>query len=398
VTRRPIVLVEFSPSGGLFQFAVQLGEAIAECGEPVVLLTGPDPELQSTQENFVIRPVLPTWHPADDEIKSRAFRTVRRAVRAAQLVLAWLVLAGHLVRTRPRVVLWSHWRFSFEPLFVVGISWIVRKSLFGIVAHEPLPRSDAKDTSTPKSGRLLEAAFGAAWRRMDVAFVLGPRTREVVLEHWQPRGEVVVVPHGDERVLRSSETVSSAAETEAVAVFFGTWSTYKGVDVLLDAFATVRDKLPDARLVLAGAVGADVDRDALLRRAEQIGHVDARPGYVAVADVAAIVESARLLVTPYVRASQSGVAHLAFTFARPVVASRIGDLPEVVRDGETGLLVPPGDAGALAQAMIELLDDPMRAAELGDAGYRSVSRAWTVAAERIVAAVDSAATRTGRGR
>src|SRR5688572_5201957 len=61
VTKRPIVLVQFSPCGRLFQFAMQLGDALAATGEKVELLTGPEPELAATQPGFTVRPVLPTW-------------------------------------------------------------------------------------------------------------------------------------------------------------------------------------------------------------------------------------------------------------------------------------------------------------------------------------------------
>ena len=391
MTRRPIVLVEFSPSGGLFQFAMQLGDALAATGEMVVLLTGPEPELAPTQAGFTVRPVLPTWHPkdpADGAPTSRVLRTARRGWRAAKLMLAWVVLGWYLVRIRPSAVLWSHWRFSFEPLFVVLIAAVLRNVTLGIVAHEPLPRSDAKETAQPKSGQFFDFAFGAAWRQMDVAFTLGPQTRNLVLEHWQPRGEVVVIPHGDEGALIAGSAVARVADTAPVALFFGTWSARKGIYVLLEAFALVLKSLPQARLILAGAVGADIDLDAFLVRADEIGNIDPRPGYVAVDDVSNLFSTARIVVTPYIQATQSGVAHLAFTFARPVVATAIGDIPQVVVDGETGLLVRPNSAQELADAMLVLLRDAQRADVMGAAGHRSVAGAWKTAAVRVSDALD----------
>lgn len=391
LTERPIVLVEFSPSGGLFQFAMQLGDALAATGKKVELLTGHDPELAATQPGFTVRPVLPTWHPKDPANgapTSRVLRTARRGWRAAKLMLAWVVLGWRLMRIRPRAVLWSHWRFSFEPLFVVLIAAVLRNATLGIVAHEPLPRSDAKNTSQPKSGRFFDFAFGAAWRQMDVAFTLGPETRNLVLEHWQPRGEVVVIPHGDESALRVGPPVARVADTAPVALFFGTWSARKGIYVLLDAFSLVLNSLPHARLILAGAVGADIDRDALLARADEIGNIDARPGYVAVDDVSDLFSSVRVVVTPYIQAAQSGVAHLAYTFARPVVASAIGDIPQVVKDGETGLLVRPNNPQELADAMLVLLRDARRADRMGAAGHRSFAGAWETSATRVSEALD----------
>lgn len=383
MSHRPIVLVELSPSGGLFQYAVQLGDALAARGERVELWTGPRPECQSSQPGFTVRPVLPTWHPADERVRSPLFRKARRVLRAGQLVLAWLVLGARLLAVRPYAVLWSQWRFSFEPMFVVVFSVLLPRTIFGIIAHEPLPRSDARDTSTPKTGALVTRAFGAAWQRLDVAFVLGSKTRELALSHWRPQCPVYVIPHGSKPGVRDSTAVRPVTETGPVALFFGVWTKYKGIEVLLDAFARVRTEMPDAHLVLAGAPGADIDVDDLLDRARRIGNVDARPGYVANEDVAALLNSARVVVTPYIRATQSGVAHLAYAFGRPVIASAIGDLPEVIEDGVTGLLVEAGDADELAAAMLKLLRDPDLAAKLGEAGETSVADAWGTAAATI---------------
>ena len=384
---KPIVLVELSPSGGLFQFAFELGSALAARGETVQLWTGPRPELASSQPGFTVRPVLPTWHPGDTEVRSRIFRLARRGLRAAQLVLAWTVLSVRLLLARPRAVLWSQWRFSFEPLFVVALATLLRSSTLGLVAHEPLPRSDAKDTSTPKSGLLLTRAFRAAWQRLDVAFVLGPRTRDMAVSYWRPNCPVHVIPHGAEPGLRAGRQIRAVADTEPVVLFFGVWSKYKGIELLLDAFELVRAELPEARLVLAGAPGADIDVATVLARAERIGHIDARPGYVAVDDVAGLFDSARVVATPYIRATQSGVAHLAFTFGRPVVATDVGDLADVVQDRVTGLLVGPEDPAALAAALVEVLHDPALATRLGAAGEASVTEAWAVAAARVADAL-----------
>ena len=387
-----LVLVEFSPSGGLFQFAAQLGGALADRGEDVELWTGPDPEITSAEAGFEIRPMLPTWHPTDNPDHGRLWYLLRRGWRAGQLVLAWLVLAFQLRRRPPRAVLFSQWRFSFEPWFVVAICTLLPRTVFGIVAHEPLPRSDATDTATPKEGRLLRASFAAAWRRMDVAFVLGPQTRQLVLDHWQPDGEVVVIPHGDSSAVHRGRASAPVAQTEPVALFFGTWTTYKGIDVLIDAFGLVKAEMPAARLIIAGAISADVDAPELLERAAANG-VEARPGYCALDEVPELFESARVVVTPYIRASASGVAHLAYTFGRPVIGTTVGDLPAAIEDDVTGLLVPPSDAARLAAAMLRLLRDPSLAARLGEAGRVVVQRSWAIAADSVSDAVTAAAQR-----
>jgi glycosyltransferase involved in cell wall biosynthesis len=383
VTDNRTVLVEFSPSGGLFQFAAQLGAALADRGEHVELWTGPDPEITSEEARFLVRSVLPTWHPNDnDDAGGRLHYLLRRGTRAGRLVLAWLTLAVKLRRRPPRAVLFSQWRFTFEPWFVVAICKLLPRTVFAIVAHEPLPRSDAKDTSTPKQGHLLQASFAAAWRHMDAAFVLGPRTRQIVMEHWRPSCDVVVIPHGDSGVINRGRPVVPVTQTEPIALFFGTWTTYKGIDVLIEAFRRVKTGMPTARLVIAGAIGADVNGPELIAKAAAVG-AETRPGYCAMDEVQNLFDSARVVVTPYIRASASGVAHLAYTFGRPVIGTTVGDLPAAIEDEVTGLLVPPNDPAMLATAILKLLQNPQSAATLGEAGRAAVQRSWAVAAAAI---------------
>ena len=82
-------------------------------------------------------------------------------------------------------------------------------------------------------------------------------------------------------------------------------------------------------------------------------------------DITVFFRGSAVVVMPYIEASQSGVIPLAYAFGKPVVATRVGALPDIVEDGETGLLVEPGDADALARAIEELLENPDRRRKMG---------------------------------
>lgn len=384
-TVRKIAFVEFSPSGGLFQFAAQLGEALAEQGHAVRLYTGPRPELTAHHRGFRILAVLPTWHPLDERPRGPLLRKARRAVRAGQLVLAWLVLLARLRRARPDAVFFSTWRFAVDAMGVLAVRRSLPGARLGIVAHEPRSMSDS-DTTKAKSGPVIDRVMPAAWRAMDVCFTLGESARDRLLRHWEPSGPVLVMPHGDESALRAGAVLAPVSGTRPVVLFFGVWTAYKGIDVLLEAWPRVREAVPDAELVLAGAVGG-MDLADVEDRARRAGGVTLRPGYVATPDIPTLFGAARVVTTPYLRASQSGVAHVAYTFDRPVVATSVGDIPKVVRHGVTGLLVPPGDADALAAALVELLTDPDRAERLGRAGAEQLAAesSWAAVAEKFSA-------------
>jgi len=106
-------------------------------------------------------------------------------------------------------------------------------------------------------------------------------------------------------------------------------------------------------------------------------------------EVNGIFAKARVVVTPYVAGYQSGIVHLAMTMGRPVVASDVGDLGAAVTHGETGLVVPPEDPAALAEAIESILADPAAAARMGDAGRARVmsGSAWEEVAARVEASV-----------
>lgn len=384
-----ITFVEFAPSGGLFQFSFQLGEALARRGHEVELLTGPDPELEAQVPGFVVASVLRTWHPGAAGVEPRLRRRVRRVARAVQYVDGWRCVVAHLRASPPDVVVWSNWRFWFDGQL---IAWLARqpdRPRLAFVCHEPRPLSEQQRRgSLYRSGVLLKRSLERAFASVDAVFVLGEGARRELLELWPQVRRVAVIPHGDEAVF-AREAVPPADASPPTVLFFGTWTRSKGLDVLLDAFAQVRNALPDARLVLAGTVGADIDFARIEQRASALGDVELRPGYVPLPAVPALMAQTRVVVLPYLRANQSGVAHLAQTFARPLVATAVGDIPAAVTDGVSGLLVPPGDPTALAVALARLLRNPHEAARMGLAGRKRVTAeaSWAQVAERVDAAL-----------
>lgn len=390
-THRSVTLVEFSPSGGLFQFAVQLGEALAKRGHVVELVTGPTPELTSQVSGFTISPLLPTWHAnvgADDPAWRRR---LRRVVRAGRYHFAWVVLMRHLSRGMPDVVQFSESRFPVDGLFPAFLGLLRRAPVLVALAHAPVPFNEQRPSGAVfKGGRLLHQALDLGYRHLDAVLVLGEQTASDLRGSFPRVRCIHVVPHGDEDVfLRSS--VQSAASTEPVVLFFGTLQAYKGLHLLLEAFSAVRAQRPRARLLIAGAPSGDTDLTELRQRVDAIGGAELRVGYVPVADVQDLFDRARVVVTPYLYANASGVVALARTFARPVVATAVGDLAAVVENEVAGLVVPPGDAVRLAEALIRLLDDPQEAQRMGEAAKAAsaTESSWLRVAEKVEAVYEA---------
>jgi glycosyltransferase involved in cell wall biosynthesis len=163
----------------------------------------------------------------------------------------------------------------------------------------------------------------------------------------------------------------------------------KGIDLAIQALAAIRERHSDARLVVLGE-GPLRGELSSLARALHVDEAVSLPGRVG--DSAWWYRRASLVVHP-ARWEGFGLALLeAMLCARAVVAASVSAIPEIVVDGETGVLVPPDDADALADAVVGLLDDPDRAAALGEAGLRRAKAEFSVArmADRTIEAYEEA--------
>ncbi|GAA1930775.1 glycosyltransferase family 4 protein [Nocardioides marmoribigeumensis] len=187
-------------------------------------------------------------------------------------------------------------------------------------------------------------------------------------------GRAVVVPPG----VDSDVFVPGGPPAGQDVVYVGRLqrtSRWKGVETLLEALARLSS--PEARLVLVGD-GDDVPW--LRSRATDLGIADrvVWRGSLHGDDLVHAYQDAAVVVLPSLTESESfGMTLIeAMSCGRPVVGSAVGGIPYVVRDGVDGLLVPPGDATALAAALDRLLSSPSERIRLGDAGRAAAVERW----------------------
>jgi glycosyltransferase involved in cell wall biosynthesis len=171
---------------------------------------------------------------------------------------------------------------------------------------------------------------------------------------------------------------------ERMVLLFGRLSAYKGLDVMASAARSVAERMPGLRVIVAGRPVSGYRPPASAILAHD-GRFEVRIGYLANTEMTDLVRRSAFVVCPYLDGSQSGVVLTAFGLDRTVVASSVGGLPEYVDDGQTGLLVPPGNPTALANALEELLADPGRRSRL-ETGVRAIDgpTMWAEAADRII--------------
>lgn len=154
----------------------------------------------------------------------------------------------------------------------------------------------------------------------------------------------------------------------------------KGVALLIDAFARIRAAHPAAHLTL---VGDGPERAALEARAAALGLGQAVTftGYLGQAEVAAQLDASDVFVLPSFAEGVPVVLMEAMASRRPVIGPRVAGVPELVEDGVSGYVVPPGDPETLFDRIATLLADPALRGRMGDAGRAKVVAEYDVAQE-----------------
>jgi glycosyltransferase involved in cell wall biosynthesis len=153
--------------------------------------------------------------------------------------------------------------------------------------------------------------------------------------------------------------------TRPTILFFGYVREYKGLAYLLRAMPRILERV-DAELLVVGEFYDDRSRYDRIMEAEGIAdRVHVIDEHVPDESVGDYFAASDVAVLPYVSATQSGITQIALASGLPVISTNVGGLPEVVRDGETGYIVEPGDEAAIADAVVRYFEggvaDRMRA-------------------------------------
>jgi glycosyltransferase involved in cell wall biosynthesis len=297
-------------------------------------------------------------------------------------------------RLRPDVLLFGDFEHRCD-------AWFVRLlQRAGFCVADIWHNVDAFERTRPGAASVIRHQ---PWRdqlaaQLDVVFVHGD---SLAAELRTKTGrDAIVIPHGNEDLLVQKAGADPDLDKRfglppgaTVALLFGTITKYKGVPLLLEALAHI----PEANrpiALCAGFATDDADIERLKTQAAAAGldrwmRWDVR--YVPLEEVAWYFRRADFVVLPYRAASQSGVAHIALTFATPLIVTDVGALAEATGGGRAGLIVPTEDAPALADAIERLTTDhELRVTLAAEAARLANERGnWDAIAQRVLEALNT---------
>jgi glycosyltransferase involved in cell wall biosynthesis len=369
-------LVVFGPGhpfrGGIAQTTTALVSALEDLGHDVLFLSA--------------RRQYPGWlYPGVSDRDPAACKRLECAAAVVDPMAPWTWPATRRRAVEFEAVTWivPYWTWVWAPWWRFLLSGSRRPPVVAVV-HNP------HDHDGEAVHRI---AARAVLTRCQALFTHAEHLRQRLVEEFPgiPSASHLLPPvtNGSVASRQQAREALGLPSDRPIAVFWGLIRPYKGVDLLLEACA----KLPPRsrwHVIVAGEPWGGVEPE-LRRKADELGledRVDLRMGWVSEEEVDLLLGAADVVVLPYRAGSQSAVAPRALAAGRPILTTRVGGLPEMVRDGVEGLVVEPDSVDALANGLNRLEDPALRERLSAGAAASAARLTWASYAESLVTLVN----------
>lgn len=303
--------------------------------------------------------------------------------------LTWWQLCRKVRADAPDVLVLQWWVPYWTPCLTFVSRWIKRNTKIKVlyICHNVMPHD---------GGGTLDRRFAMTVLRRGDAFIVHSEQDRFRLLALLPKANVmkVFLPSYIELANQSNGETTAALRRELnipgdrpVVLFFGFVRPYKGLEYLIQALPQVLKEMP-VHLLVVGEFWSSPQFYQEYAREFGVEHaITFVNQYVPNEQLQPYFDMSEVVALPYIAATQSAVVQLAFGFGKPVITTRVGGLHEVVQDGQTGLIVPPQDEAALAQAIVRYLREGM--AVPMSAAVRVVAGEWSGSWDTLVTAIVS---------
>lgn len=277
---------------------------------------------------------------------------VRYELRTAN-PLNWVRVANQIKRLEPDAVIIQWWHPYFAPCYFMLCNLLKKtKVIFlchNVFPHErfPMDRFLTKLVLSKGSGFIVHS-------EQDERDLLSIKPNADCQKATMPTFQGFKIQDLSRSDARKELHIP---DDQPVLLFFGFVREYKGLKHLLNAMPLIVRRLEDVKLLVVGDFAGD--KETYLNQIAELSigdHIAIRDGYVPDNEVEKFFAASDLVVLPYESATQSGIVQIAYSFEKPVVATNVGGLPEVVLDGQTGYIAESENSQDLASKIIEFFD------------------------------------------
>lgn len=265
---------------------------------------------------------------------------------------------------------------TWPPRYGEFFTYLLRKRIV-ITMHDPLPHS-SEDTWLNRFHR------NVCFRLVNDFILLNETQKEQFIETYRMEAKHVTLSHLS-AYTKLQNVKPQKPNISNYVLFFGGISSHKGIEYLCEAMDKVCKNHPDTKLVIAGKgkIYFDLKQHAIYRNDRLV----LLNRYIDDTELVGLISSSLFVVCPYVDATQSGVIMSAFALNKPVIATNVGALPTMVKNGQYGTIVPPKDAAALATAIDTLIGNPQKIKAMTvniEHDYSEGKYSWNAIAQGII--------------
>lgn len=295
----------------------------------------------------------------------------------------WLYTAKRIRDIKPEMVIIQWWHPYFAPCYYMLCKCIKNiKILFvchNVFPHErfPMDRILAKAVLRQGDRYIVQSRMDAE----DLQTIIkDPIFRQTV----HPTYNAFRLENMSGEEARSRPGIRME---EKILLFFGFVREYKGLKYLIQAMPQIVRCIPGAILLIVGDFSGEESKKQyveMIARKQVQDCIRIYDGYIPDREVEKFFAASDLVMLPYISATQSGIAQIAYGFEKPVVATNVGGLPDVVADGRTGYIVEPENADALADAAVDFFEKDRAAEFAGNVKKEAYRFSW----ERMVEVVE----------
>jgi len=293
----------------------------------------------------------------------------------------WIGVALKIRRRRPDLVVFKYWLPFFAPCFgtIAAIArWQANTKVLCIC-----------DNIIPHERRLGDRLTTRYFFRFVDYFIVQSSVVEKELKQFVPNARYQKVSHPIYEIFGDAVGKEEARRklgitAERMILFFGYVRPYKGLPILLEAMPSILKEID----LLLYVVGEFYEREEKythqIKRLCIEKNVRIIPDYVPNEQVALFFSACDIVVLPYVSATQSGIVQIAYQFDKPVIATDVGGLAEVVLDAATGFIVPAKDSEALARAVVKFYTEKKEQEFVENVRRQKAAYSW----ERLIHAIE----------
>ena len=263
-------------------------------------------------------------------------------------------IAKQICARKPDMALIQWWHPYFAPCYLI-LEHFLKKIPIVFVCHNVFPHE-----KFPMDKKLA----GMVLKRGD-AFIVQSKSDQNDLLTLKAGAVCKCTPHPSYQAFRMDGMNKQEArgrlgidDDEKVILFFGFVREYKGLKHLIYAMPEIVKAMDHVKCLIVGDFGSD--REIYMDLIEKTGCSDSfaiTEGYIPDKEVEKYFAACDLVALPYESATQSGIVQIAYGFEKPVIATEVGGLPDVVIDGKTGYLVPPQNSKKLAAAIVRYFEE-----------------------------------------